>query len=215
MQFYGSTESGGAASILRPSEHDLESEERLQSCGRPLPLIDFKVVNTAGEELPVDEAGELLIRVPSITKGYWRQPEATAAVLQHGWFRTGDIAKRDSEGFYYIVDRAKDMIVSGGENIYSVEVESALSLHPAVVAVAVIGVPDERWGEAVKAMVICRPGVTVDAETLTAFCRGRLAAYKVPKSIDFVDSFPLIASGKVSKKELRARYWKGKSRDVA
>jgi acyl-CoA synthetase (AMP-forming)/AMP-acid ligase II len=215
MQFYGSTESGGAASILRPAEHDLESEERLQSCGRPLPLIEFKVVNASGDELPQGVAGELLIRAPSITKGYWRQPEATAAVLQHGWFRTGDIAKRDAEGLYYIVDRAKDMIVSGGENIYSAEVESALSLHPAVAAVAVIGVPDERWGEAVKAIVICRAEIPVDAEALTLFCRGRLAAYKVPKSIDFVESLPLVASGKVSKKELRARYWKGKGREVA
>jgi acyl-CoA synthetase (AMP-forming)/AMP-acid ligase II len=215
MQFYGSTESGGAASILRPNEHDLESEERLQSCGRPLPLIEFKVVNAAGEALQDGEAGELLIRAPSITKGYWRQPEATAAVLQHGWFRTGDIAKRDADGLYYIVDRAKDMIVSGGENIYSAEVESALSMHPAVAAVAVIGVPDERWGEAVKAIVICRKDAAIDAETLTVFCRSRLAAYKIPKSIEFVESFPLVASGKVSKRELRARYWKGKSRDVA
>jgi long-chain acyl-CoA synthetase len=107
------------------------------------------------------------------------------------------------------------MIVSGGENIYSAEVESALSLHPAVAAVAVIGVPDERWGEAVKAIVICRKDAAIDAETLTVFCRSRLAAYKIPKSIEFVESFPLVASGKVSKRELRARYWKGKSRDVA
>jgi len=156
-----------------------------------------------------------LIRAPSITKGYWKQPDATSAVRQKGWFRTGDIAKRDVDGLYYIVDRAKDMIVSGGENIYSAEVESALSVHPAVAAVAVIGVPDDRWGEAVKALVIRRPDHDVDDGELIRFCRGRLAAYKVPKTIEFVQSFPLVASGKVSKKDLRERYWQGKSRGVA
>jgi acyl-CoA synthetase (AMP-forming)/AMP-acid ligase II len=215
MQFYGSTESGGAASLLRPQEHDLNDEARLQSCGRPLPLIEFKIIDARGDVVPDGTAGELLIRAPGITKGYWRQPDATAAVLQNGWYRTGDIARHDPDGLYYIVDRAKDMIVSGGENIYSVEVESALSVHPAIAAVAVIGVPDERWGEAVKALVIRREGQQVDEATLIRFCRGRLAAYKVPKSVQFVDRFPLVASGKVSKKELRERYWKGSSRGVA
>jgi acyl-CoA synthetase (AMP-forming)/AMP-acid ligase II len=215
MQFYGSTESGGAASILRPQEHDLNDEARLQSCGRPLPLIEFRIVDATGNIVADGTPGELLIRAPSITKGYWRQPEATAAVLQNGWYRTGDIARRDADGLYYIVDRAKDMIVSGGENIYSAEVESALSMHPAVAAVAVIGVPDERWGEAVKALVIRREGQQPDEAALIRFCRGRLAAYKVPKSIEFVERFPLVASGKVSKKELRERYWKGTSRGVA
>jgi acyl-CoA synthetase (AMP-forming)/AMP-acid ligase II len=215
MQFYGSTESGGAASILRPNEHDLNDEAKLQSCGRPLPLIGFKIVDASGAEVPEGKAGELLIRTPGITKGYWKQPEATAAALKEGWFRTGDIARRDADGLYYIVDRAKDMIVSGGENIYSAEVESALSVHPAVAAVAVIAVPDDRWGEAVKALVIRREGKYVDDKELIRFCRKRLAAYKVPKTIDFVRSFPLVASGKVSKKALREQYWQGKSRGVA
>ncbi|MDB6082234.1 MAG: acyl-CoA synthetase (AMP-forming)/AMP-acid ligase [Gammaproteobacteria bacterium] len=215
MQFYGSTESGGAASILRPQEHDLNDEARLQSCGRPLPLIEFRIVDAAGNIVADGVPGELLIRAPSITKGYWRQPEATAAVLQNGWYRTGDIARCDADGLYYIVDRAKDMIVSGGENIYSAEVESALSMHPGVAAVAVIGVPDEHWGEAVKALVILREGQQLDEDTLIRFCRGRLAAYKGPKSIEFVEGFPLVASGKVSKKELRERYWIGTSRGVA
>jgi long-chain acyl-CoA synthetase len=215
MQFYGSTESGGAASILRPEEHDLTNEERLQSCGRPLPLIEFRIVDAEGGDTPDGTPGELVIRAPSITKGYWRQPEATAAVLQHGWFRTGDIARRDADGLYYIVDRLKDMIVSGGENIYSVEVESALSLHPSVASVAVIGVPDPRWGEAVKALVICREGHSISAAELIRFCRDCLASYKVPKSIEFLDSFPLVASGKVSKKDLRSRYWTDAARGVA
>ena len=214
MQFYGSTESGGAASILRPDEHDLENEARLQSCGRPLPLVEFRIVSPDGADVPDGEAGELLIRAPSITKGYWRQPETTALVLQNGWYRSGDIARRDTEGLYYIVDRAKDMIVSGGENIYSAEVENVLSLHPGVAGVAVIGVPDARWGEAVKALVIPRQGETFTEAALIDFCRARLAAYKTPKSIEFVDEFPLVASGKVSKKELRARYWRNESRGV-
>jgi acyl-CoA synthetase (AMP-forming)/AMP-acid ligase II len=203
MQFYGSTESGGAASILRPQEHDLNDEARLQSCGRPLPLIEFKIVDANGNAVADGTAGELLIRAPSITKGYWRQPEATAAVLQNGWYRSGDVARRDADG------------LSGGENIYSAEVESALSLHPAVAGVAVIGVPDERWGEAVKALVIRRDGSQADEIELIRFCRSRLSPYKVPKSVEFVDRFPLVASGKVSKKDLRARYWQGNSRGVA
>jgi acyl-CoA synthetase (AMP-forming)/AMP-acid ligase II len=215
MQFYGSTESGGAASILRPSEHDLENEEKLKSCGRPLPLIEFRIVDSEGKEVPDGEPGELLIRVPSITKGYWRQPEATAAVMENGWYRSGDVARKDEEGLYYIVDRAKDMIVSGGENIYSAEVENALSTHPDVGSVAVIGVPDDRWGEAVKACVIVKPGHELSEAELITFARERLAGYKVPKSVDFFDSFPLVPSGKISKKDLRAPYWEGVGRSVA
>ena len=213
MQFYGSTEAGGASSILRPDEHDLEDEAKLQSCGRPLPLVEFRIVDGEGKDVTDGEPGELLIRQPAITKGYWRQPETTAGVLESGWYRSGDIARRDAEGLYYIVDRAKDMIVSGGENIYSAEVENALSTHPMVAGVAVIGVPDPRWGEAVKAIIISRGEVEPDA--LIAWCRERLASYKVPKSVDFVESFPLVPSGKVSKKDLRAIYWGSEGRAVA
>jgi acyl-CoA synthetase (AMP-forming)/AMP-acid ligase II len=215
MQFYGSTEGGGALSILRPNEHDLSDHAKLQSCGRPLPLIEFKIIDVHGEPVQDGEPGELLIRAPAITKGYWRQPAMTAAVLKDGWYRSGDIARRDPDGLYYIVDRAKDMIVSGGENIYSAEIENVLSTHPAVAAVAVIGVPDPRWGEAVKAIVIPRAGHIASAEDLIAHCRAKLSGYKVPKSIDFTQSFPLVPSGKVSKKELRARYWEGHGRGVA
>ena len=214
MQFYGSTEAGGATSILRPEEHHLDSEAKLQSCGRPLPLIEFRIVDGQGNDVPQGEPGELLVRQPSITKGYWRQPEATAAVLKNGWYRTGDVARRDEEGLYYIVDRAKDMIVSGGENIYSAEVENVLSTHPAVASVAVIGVPDPRWGEAVKACVIARADVAVTEEELLVFARARLAGYKVPKTVSFMDSFPLVPSGKVSKKDLRAPFWAASGRNV-
>jgi acyl-CoA synthetase (AMP-forming)/AMP-acid ligase II len=214
MQFYGSTEAGGASSILRPNEHNLDDEAKLQSCGRPLPLIEFRIVDADGHDVPQGENGELLIRAPSITKGYWKQAETTATVLQNGWYRSGDIARCDEEGLYYIVDRSKDMIVSGGENIYSAEVENALSTHPKVAGVAVIGVPDPRWGEAVKAIVIPKDG-GAQPEELIGWCRERLAGYKVPKSIDFVDAFPLVPSGKISKKDLRATYWDGHGRGVA
>jgi acyl-CoA synthetase (AMP-forming)/AMP-acid ligase II len=214
MQFYGSTEAGGASSILRPEEHDLEDESRLQSCGRPLPLIEFRIVDADGHEVPEGEVGELLIRQPSITKGYWRQPETTANTVENGWYRSGDIVRKDEQGLYYIVDRAKDMIVSGGENIYSAEIENVLSVHPAVAGVAVIGVPDARWGEAVKAIVIAKEG-GANSDELMAWCRERLASYKVPKSVDFVDSFPLVPSGKISKKDLRESYWGSEGRSVA
>lgn len=214
MQFYGSTESGGATSILRPDEHDLEHEEKLKSCGRPLPLTELRIVDDKGNDVSDGEPGELLIRQPSITTGYWRKPELTRQAIEHGWYRSGDIARRDADGLYYIVDRAKDMIVSGGENIYSAEIETVLSTHPAVAGVAVIGVPDERWGECVKAVVILHPNEEVSEDMLIAHCRELLAGYKVPKSIDFVDSFPLVPSGKVSKKDLRAPYWEGQQRSV-
>lgn len=214
MQFYGATEANGAFSILRPDEHDLADERKLQSCGRPLPLIEFRIVDASGQEAPIGQPGELVIRSPAITAGYWRQPEATAAALGNGWYRSGDVAYRDEAGLYYIVDRVKDMIVTGGENVYSSEVENALSTHPGVAAVAVIGVPDTRWGEAVKAIVIRRADATVTEQDLVAHCKERLAGYKVPKSFDFVESFPLVASGKVSKKDLRARYWTAEARAV-
>lgn len=214
MQFYGSTEAGGASSILRPEEHDLDDEEKLKSCGRPLPLIQFRIVDGAGNEVPDGEAGELLIRQPSITTGYWRQPDMTGQAIVDGWYRSGDIARRDEEGLYYIVDRAKDMIVSGGENIYSAEIENVLSTHPAVASVAVIGVPDERWGECVKALVITREGHLSDEMLLIGHCRAQLAAYKVPKTVEFRDAFPLVPSGKVSKKDLRAPYWDGHQRGI-
>jgi acyl-CoA synthetase (AMP-forming)/AMP-acid ligase II len=166
MQFYGATEANGAFSILRPDEHDLEDEAKLQSCGRPLPLIEFRIVDGAGADVAPGDPGELIVRSPAITAGYWNQPEASAKVLENGWYRTGDVARCDAEGLYYIVDRVKDMIVSGGENIYSAEVENALSTHPEVGAVAVIGVPDPRWGEAVKACVIRTPGSQLNETAL-------------------------------------------------
>jgi len=215
MQFYGHTETSGPVSLLRPDEHRLDDEQKLKSCGRPLPLIQMKIVAIDGSEAPVGQPGELVVSAPAATAGYWRQPELTEAKFQNGWYRTGDIAYRDAEGLFYIYDRANDMIITGGENVYSTEVENVLSLHPAVGAVAVIGVPDPRWGEAIKAVVVRREGQSASAEEILAFCRTRLAKFKLPKSIDFVAVMPVTGTGKIAKKTLRAPYWKDMQRSVA
>jgi acyl-CoA synthetase (AMP-forming)/AMP-acid ligase II len=174
----------------------------------------MKVVDSAGKELPPNQPGELLVRAAAASAGYWKQQYETMARFRDGWYYTGDVAYRDEEGLFYIHDRVKDMIVSGGENIYSVEVENAVSLHPSVGAVAVIGVPDPRWGEAVKALVVRREGYECTEADIIEFCRTRLAAYKVPKSVDFLVEFPMTGTGKVSKKLLSAPFWQGLERRV-
>lgn len=212
-QFYGTTETW-IISLLRPEHHDVENEEKLKSCGKPMPLIEVKIVD--GNNLPVEDGdvGELLIRTPTIFSGYWNQPAATDSVLLDGWYRTGDLGRRDSEGFLYLVDRAKDMIVSGGENIYSTEIEQALLRYPNVALAAVIGLPDERWGERVAAFIVPAKGATLDANDVARHCRALIAAYKVPKSIEFVDSLPMTPSGKIQKRALRDRYWKESGRYI-
>lgn len=215
MQFYGSTESGGAITLLRPDDHDLNNEHRLTSCGKPLPLIEIRIVDGDGNVLGPNQPGEMLIKLPSIAKSYWRKPEAWDEVYVNGWYKSGDVGYFDDEGYFYIVDRAKDMIVSGGENVYSTEVENCLSLHSDIAAAAVIGVPSEKWGEEVKALVIPRPGGTPSADEIIAYCKENLANYKCPKSVEFVEDFPRTGAGKVSKKDLRAPYWEGHKRSIA
>jgi long-chain acyl-CoA synthetase len=173
------------------------------------------VVDEQGNDVPDGTPGELLICAPSASAGYWNRPEETDARFKDGWYASGDVAYRDTDGLYYIYDRLKDLIVSGGENIYCAEVENVLSIHPAVASVAVIGVPDARWGEAVKAVVVLHAGKIVSHDDLLHFCRQHLAGYKVPKSIDFVDEFPLTGTGKISKKDIRAPYWANMQRSVA
>lgn len=165
--------------------------------------------------MPTGEVGEIVIRSATVMKGYWNNPAATrAAFFADGWLRTGDAAYMDEEGFVFVHDRVKDMIVSGGENVYPAEVENALFGHPAIADVAVIGVPDPRWGEAVKAIVVLRQGQRAGADEIIAHARQRIAGYKAPKSIDFVDALPRNASGKVLRRTLRAPYWEGRDRDV-
>jgi acyl-CoA synthetase (AMP-forming)/AMP-acid ligase II len=206
MQFYGATETSGAATLLRPEQQDPQNEARLKSCGSPLPLVEIKIVNSQNEEVPQGTVGEFLIRSPSLFNGYWNQPEASALALQGGWYRTGDAGFRDAEGLYYITDRVKDMIVSGGENIYSTEVEQALCKHPAVRQAAVIGVPDDRWGEKVVAYIVLAEGSSVKEESLIEHCRTLIGGYKIPKAIKFINSLPLTSTGKILKRALRAQY---------
>ena len=207
---YGLTETTGGVVQLDPDDHDPDGprERLLRSAGRPRPWMELRIADpVSGRELPPGAVGEVWMRGPNVMAGYANRPEETAAALTpDGWLRTGDGGYLDAEGYLFLADRIKDMIVSGGENVYPVEVEEALSHHPAVAEVAVIGVADERWGEAVKALVVTCPGVVTSADELVAFARERLAGYKLPRSVDFVDELPRNPSGKVLKHELRDRY---------
>ncbi len=215
MQFYGATESGGAMTILRPEQHDLANESKLKSCGTPLPLIEFKVVGDDGQTLPDGEIGEFVVRAPCLFVGYRNQPEATKSVYDRGWYRTGDAGFRDAaDGLLYLVDRVKDMIVSGGENVYSSEVEQALAKHPAVAMSAVVGAPDARWGERVVAVVVLKKDATINAEDLNQHCRRLIAGYKVPKEIRFAPALPISPAGKVLKRVIRDEFWQGQGRAV-
>ena len=207
---YGLTESTGGVVQLDPEDHDPDGprEYLLRSAGRPLPWVDLRIADPAtGLELGTREVGEVWLRAPNVTPGYFNRPQETAAVLTpDGWLRTGDGGYLDEDGYLFLTDRIKDMIVSGGENVYPIEVEEALSHHPDVVDVAVIGVPDARWVEAVKALVVRRPGSQPTADELITFARERLAGYKLPRSVEFVEELPRTPSGKVLKRELRERY---------
>lgn len=206
MQFYGATETCGAVTLLRPDQHDLEDERKLKSCGTPVPLVEVRILSAAGDELPDGEIGEFAVRSPAMFKGYLNKPTQTDSVLSGGWYRTGDAGYRDSDGMLYLVDRTKDMIISGGENVYSTEVEQALSKHPAVSQVAVIGLPDERWGERVTAIVVPTEERSPSAEELIAHCREMIAAYKAPKQIIFAASLPMTPTGKILKTALRKQF---------
>ncbi|MDP3969265.1 MAG: AMP-binding protein [Nocardioides sp.] len=218
FQYYGQTECGMTISVMRTDEHDVEDDARLASCGRPVPWLDVRLLDDDLNEVPAGEPGEICVRGPLVMKGYWNKPAETEEALRGGWLHTGDIARADRDGFLTIVDRKKDMIVTGGFNVFPREVEDVLSAHPAVAAAAVIGVPDEKWGEAVKAVVKLRDGAEVDEATLTAELQESVKEAKgsvqSPKSIDYVDAIPLTPIGKLDKKAIRAQYWEGSNRSV-
>jgi long-chain acyl-CoA synthetase len=216
IQVYGLTETSGAITQLEAADHDpVGRPELLRSCGKPYPWVEVRIVDAAGEDVSDGQVGELWTRSVQNMAGYWNNPAATAAVLTpDGWFRTGDAGYRDAEGFLYLHDRVKDMIVTGGENVYPIEVENVLMRHPRVADVAVIGVPDETWGEAVKAVVVAAPGGTPAPDELIGFCRQHLAGYKCPKSVDYATTLPRNPSGKLLKRELRAPYWEGVARQI-
>ena len=214
-QVYGSTESSAVGTFSTPELHD-PARGKLRSCGRPYPGIGLRVVSPDGKTLPPGEVGEIVIRGPCVMKGYWNNPDATReALFEGGWLRTGDAGYFDDEGFVYIHDRIKDMIVTGAENVYPAEVENALFGHPALADVAVIGVPDPRWGEAVKAIAVLRAGMEANADDIIAYARERIAGFELPKSVDFVEALPRNTVGKVLRRELRELYWQGHERRVS
>lgn len=209
IQVYGLTEVAGVATHLMPEHHrDAEHPERLVSAGVAVPEMEVRVVDPTGADVATGESGEIWLRGPQVMKGYLNKPEETAKVItEDGWFRTGDVGRFDDGGFLYVHDRIKDMIISGGENIYSPEVERVLAEHPAVLECAVIGVPDERWGESVKAVVALKPETLATPQEIIDFCRERLAHFKAPRSVDVVTALPRNPTGKILKRDLRAPYW--------
>ncbi|MGY1669415.1 acyl-CoA synthetase [Geodermatophilus sp. SYSU D00710] len=212
IQAYGMTELAPVATLLTAEDH--EDPVHRRSVGRAAPIAEVRVVGPDDVELPRREVGEIVVRGGNVMLGYWNRPEETADALRGGWMHTGDAGWMDDEGYLYLTDRLKDMIISGGENVYSVEVENVLAQHPAVATCAVIGVPDETWGERVHAVVVPAAGATVTLEELHDFTAERIAGYKVPRSLELVDALPLSAAGKVLKRELRKPYWAGQDRAV-
>ena len=219
IQGYGQTE-GTTMSFLSQEDHQQAMQgvhpERLASCGREGFVTSIRIVDEQGAEVPRDGVtpGEILVRSEANMLRYWRRPDLTEQAFTDGWMHTGDVATWDSDGYIFIVDRAKDMIISGGENIYSTQVEAAIHQHPAVLESAVFGVPDDEWGEAVKAAVVLKPGMSATAEEIIAAASAHLASYQKPKSIDFVDSLPKAPTGKILKRELRDPYWKDRGKHV-
>jgi len=218
-QAYGLTETTGAIVNLPPLDHDLAgpNKHRLRSCGLPGPGVELRIIDldTSEDAAGPNIVGEIWVRSPQVMKGYWNNDSATAESIDaDGWFRSGDVGYLDADGYLYIHDRVKDMIVSGGENIYPAEIENVLMGHPAIADVAIIGVPDDRWGETPKAIVVLATGAELAPPDLIAYAREQLAKFKCPTSVDYVDALPRNPSGKILKKDLRAPYWEGRNRNV-
>ncbi len=215
VQMYGMTETSGTIVTLNPEDHDPAGTPKMRSVGTPLPGVEIRIIDDKGRTLGPNQVGEIATRSSKNMKGYWSNPEATASTIDsRGWLRTGDAGYLDEDGYLYIHDRVKDMIISGGENVYPAEVENAIYSHPDVADIAVIGVPDEKWGEAVKACVVVKEGKRLSEAEIITFARSHIAGYKCPKSVDFIDHLPRNPSGKVLRRELRAPYWEGKDRAV-
>ena len=215
-QLYGQVEAPMALTAFPRDEHPVEGQDdsRLASCGRPSMAVKIKLTDENGEEAPPGQPGEITVKSPNAMLGYLKNPEATAEALKDGWVHTGDIGRQDEDGFIYLVDRKKDMIVSGGFNVFPKEIEDILHLHPAVAQAAVVGVPDDKWGEAVKAVVKLKPGQTATQEELIALCKEKKGSVMAPKSVDFVDSIAVTPLGKPDKKAIREPYWKDRARRV-
>jgi long-chain acyl-CoA synthetase len=217
FQAYGMTELSCTATVLTPEYHrgGHRVAGRHRGAGQAIATAELMIADEDGRPVPAGEIGEVLVRGAGVMIGYWNQPELTAHAIRGGWMRTGDCGRLDAHGILYVVDRVKDMIVSGGENVYSAEVENAISVHPGVAQCAVIGVPDPQWGERVHAVIVLRPGSDVTADAIAGHCRTLIAGYKCPRSVEFRAALPLSPAGKILKAELRAPFWKGRNRNVA
>ena len=215
VQNYGMTETTGTICVLPPEDHTAEGNPRMRSAGKPVTGVEIVIRAPDGKILPVGEIGEIVTRSSSNMLGYWKLPEATASTVDaDGWIATGDVGYLDADGYVYMYDRAKDMIITGGENVYPAEVESAIYGHPDVLEVAVISIPDEQWGEAVKAVCVPKPGHTVDPDSVMNWARERVAGFKVPKSVDVIEALPRNPSGKILRRALREPYWAGRERQI-
>lgn len=219
MQIYGMTEAGLGTTLLK-HQHILDGSEtdrkRLASAGQAYLGTELRIIGDDGRDCARGEIGEICLRSKSVMQGYWRKPEATAAAVQSGYLHTGDLGFLDEDAFLFVVDRKKDMIISGGENIYSREVEEALLMHPTVAEVAVIGAPDDKWGESVVAVIVLKPGASVTGDALVDHCRTLIAGYKKPKIVQFLDAMPRMSStNKIDKRALRAPFWAGREREVS
>ncbi|MEM9655537.1 MAG: AMP-binding protein [Actinomycetota bacterium] len=215
IHLYGATELSPLATIFRHEDRFLGDPARAKSCGTVPPGVALEIRSPEGDALMPGGVGEVTVSGPNVMVGYWNKPEQTASVLRHGWYSTGDLGYLDDEGYLYLVDRSKDMIVSGGENVYCTEVEDAIYTHPQVLEATVFGIPDDQWGEAVHAVVVPRDAADLDEATLIEHCRAQIAGYKVPKSVSFqTDPLPKSGPGKVLKRELRAPFWEGKDRAI-
>lgn len=215
VQNYGMTETTGTICVLPPEDHTVEGNPRMRSAGKPLPGVELIIRGADGKEVPTGQIGEIVTRSSSNMLGYWKLPEATASTMDaEGWVATGDVGYKDEDGYVYMYDRAKDMIITGGENVYPAEVENGIYGHPDVLEVAVIGVPDQKWGEAVKAICVPKPGTSIDPDSVIGWARERLAGFKVPKSVDVIDALPRNPSGKILRRTLREPYWEGRERQI-
>jgi acyl-CoA synthetase (AMP-forming)/AMP-acid ligase II len=217
FQGYGQTETAPNVSMLTDKYHDPDGPyaAKLSSAGQPVFTMEVKIVDIDDQPVPRGVIGEIAARGPNVMAGYWNKPQDTAYALRDGWMHTGDLGYMDEDGFLYVVDRMKDMVISGGENVYSVEVEKVIYQHPAVAMCAVIGIPDDKWGEAVHAVVVLRQGQDISAEEIMAHCRQHIANYKCPRSVDIRhEPLPMSAAGKILKRELRAPFWEGKARAI-
>jgi len=213
-QIYGMTETGNMAVCLRPEDHTDINLTRIKAAGKPLPGVSLKIINPDFTPVPTGSTGEICIKSPSNMVGYWKREQATTHTIVNGWIRTGDAGYIDADGYVYVCDRIKDMIICSGENIYPAEVEAVLSEHEAIREIAIIGIPDENWGETAKAFIVLNTGFTLKKRELTKYARGKIADYKIPQSIEIIDALPVNANGKIMKRELRKPYWQEKERLV-